>query len=120
MSRGDKITLVMLFLFIFLSLFLTRELTSPGGRKAVIMWKGKEVKKISLEGEKKLRVRGSLGEMILVVKEGKIRILKSKCPLKVCLERGWISSRGEEIICIPNEVRVKIEGENREFDEIVH
>jgi hypothetical protein len=120
MSRGDKITLVVLFLLIFLSLFLTRGLISPGGRRAVIMWKGKEVKKISLEGEKKLRVMGSLGEMTLEIKERKIRVLESRCPLKVCVKRGWISSRGEEIICIPNEVRVKIEGENREFDEIVH
>jgi|Deesub1362A_J573_1020465.scaffolds.fasta_scaffold12449_2 hypothetical protein len=120
MSRGDKITLVVLLLLIFFTLFLTKGLISPGGKRAVILLKGREVKKVSLGDEKKFKIMGSLGEMTLEVKKGKVRVLESKCPLKVCIERDWISSKGEEIICIPNEVRVKIEGENREFDEIVH
>jgi hypothetical protein len=120
MSRGDKITFFLLLLLIVFSFFLTKVLISQRGEVALIMWKGKEIKSVSLNDEGEFKIRGSLGEMTLEVKEGRIKVIESRCPLKVCIKEGWISNKGEEIICIPNEVRVKIKGEDRKFDEIVH
>ncbi len=55
-------------------------------------------------------VRGPLGPSEIEVRRGEARILSSPCPLKLCIRAGWIGSPGEMVVCLPNEVVVRLPG----------
>ncbi len=72
----------------------------------------------SLANNKLIRLKTRVGEMIVQIKDNKVRILKSSCKNKLCVEQGWISRVGEKVICVPSKVVVIIEGENSDFDAV--
>ena len=51
--------------------------------------------------------------------DGKVRVVSSTCPDKVCVRTGEISKTGEIIVCVPNRVSVKMTG-REEFDAVVN
>jgi len=60
--------------------------------------------------ERIIMVKGKLGESIVKIKRGRVRMEESACPLKLCVKQGYISNQGEEIICVPNRVVIRIIG----------
>ena len=57
------------------------------------------------------------GLMDVVVKNGSVRVESSVCPSGACEHSGSINKKGESIICLPNKILIKIEGEG-EIDAI--
>lgn len=51
--------------------------------------------------------------------DGKVRVVSSTCPDKVCVNTGDISEAGEVIVCVPNRVSIKLAGK-KEFDAVVN
>src|SRR5690554_6783059 len=54
--------------------------------------------------------KGPVGETTVEIKGGQVHIVDSDCRNKVCIAAGWIASPGQWIICLPNNVFVRIEG----------
>lgn len=54
--------------------------------------------------------KGPVGETTIEIRGGQVHVSESDCRNKVCISAGWISSPGEWIICLPNNVFVRIEG----------
>ena len=52
------------------------------------------------------------GSNRLVISEGEAFISDASCPDKLCIHQGRISKEGEELVCLPNRVIVKIEGKD--------
>ncbi len=70
---------------------------------------GREVARFSLwEGDRTLVVKGFQGESRLEAKDGRVRMVDSACPDKLCVRTGWISRPGESIVCLPNRVVIEI------------
>ena len=46
------------------------------------------------------------------VEDGKVFVVDSTCPDKVCEKTGKISKSGGSIICIPNRISIEISGES--------
>ncbi|MDY6820988.1 MAG: NusG domain II-containing protein [Deferribacterota bacterium] len=57
--------------------------------------------------------------MTIEVKNRKARIVKSDCPLKLCVKRGWIEHCRESAICLPNKVAIQIECKDSDIDAII-
>jgi hypothetical protein len=53
---------------------------------------------------------GPVGETTIEIRNGKVHVHDSDCRNKVCIAAGWVSSPGDWIICLPNNVFVLIEG----------
>jgi hypothetical protein len=51
------------------------------------------------------------GKITVEIKGGKVRVGESDCPSKTCVARGEISSAGETIVCLPNDLVVRISGD---------
>jgi hypothetical protein len=69
---------------------------------------GRKVLTVSL-GESGVReVTGPLGTTRIEFRAGEVRILSSPCPLKICQRAGWIGTAGEMLVCLPNEVVVRL------------
>ncbi|RKZ21534.1 NusG domain II-containing protein, partial [bacterium] len=109
------------FLYFLFFLFLLPLFLMHGEKGEVIeIWvDGKHVLDCSLKKDTILVVEGKLGASRVEIREGKVRMLESPCPLKLCMRRGWIEKRGEEIICVPQRIVVRIKGRD-EYDAVTH
>ena len=47
---------------------------------------------------------------VLTIINNEAYMSNALCPDKICVERGRVSKSGEEIICMPNRVIVRVEG----------
>lgn len=112
------VILVASVLVISLSVFLVIFLNRTKGARAVVYIDEKKV------GEYSLAVDGVYylndGKNILVIEDGKAYLSYSECPDKTCvlgnsLFGNKISYVGEDIVCLPNKLRVVIEGEGEEI-----
>ena len=52
----------------------------------------------------------------ITVKDGKIAVTESDCPGEDCENCGWSDSTGRSIVCLPNEVEIRIIAEPSEED----
>ncbi len=68
----------------------------------------------SIDKDRVLKFKGAIGESIVEVKDGRVRMIDSACPLKLCVKQGWIEKSGEKIICVPNRVVIELRGEGEQ------
>ena len=72
---------------------------------------------LSEDGEYEYSLLG--GTNTLMIKDGYAYVTDSNCSDHICENMGKISKVGETIICLPNELFIKvIEGEEGDFDAI--
>ena len=65
------------------------------------------VRKVSVSsGNQNIQINGSKGEMTVNVSGKKARVVSASCTHKNCVNSGSISLKGENIVCIPNEVHI--------------
>lgn len=46
---------------------------------------------------------------VIEICEHKIRVKSSDCPDKICVNTGYISKKGEQIVCLPKKLIIKVE-----------
>jgi hypothetical protein len=56
-------------------------------------------------------VPGAIGVTRVEVRGGKVRVLSSPCPRLVCRHGGWIGDPGTLLVCLPNEILIRVSGD---------
>lgn len=56
-------------------------------------------------------IEGPLGVTKVEVRGGRVRVLSSPCPRQACRHGGWIGAAGEMLVCLPNEVVIRLPGQ---------
>lgn len=59
-----------------------------------------------------LTVASSAGTNVIEVQAGKVRVSEADCPNQDCVEQGWISKAGQQIVCLPHKLVVNITDED--------
>ena len=72
-----------------------------------------------LDARTTLRVPGPLGETVVVIEDGSVRVVSSPCPEKICIKAGRISKPGQWIACLPNRVFISIRGRRSEQPDAI-
>jgi hypothetical protein len=82
--------------------------------------KGKLYKKLPLDNSsnERIQIDTDLGNNIIEIINGKIRILDADCPDKICIQDGSISKPGDILVCLPHKVVISIKGQNSETDAL--
>ncbi len=75
---------------------------------------------VPLEKDAEIRVPGPLGESLVVVRDGRVHMHSSPCPHQICVEMGEIRHSGENVVCIPNRVSIRIRGQAADIDAVVY
>lgn len=117
LTWGDRLLILSVLL---LSILAIPVLNARAGGKAEVAFVkvyDQVVERLTLEKDHKLSVTGRLGETVIEVKDGRVRVLESPGPQQICVNRGWISRPGEAIICLPNRVIIEIPGRS-DYDDI--
>lgn len=107
--RVWEILIICIIVILSVFLFLLFKILGHDGKTAVITIDSEVINTINLETEKDMILKLKGHENIIIeVKDGKIRVLSSDCPDKICVKRGFISKAGESIICLPNKLIIEI------------
>lgn len=121
MTRTDKILILLMIAVSLVGAAVLHLPTVPRDDSvAVIKVQGETVQTVDLNaaGGHRIPTEGVLGNSVLEVREGRIRMMASPCPDKLCIDQGWASKPGQSIVCVPNAVSVTIQG-NGGVDSIV-
>ncbi len=116
MNKADKI-LIGFILCTSIAIFFLR--TTEKSNYAYVYLKNENILTINLNTKlKTYTVEGTLGSVIIEAGNGKIRVIEEKSPKHICSRQGWVSKVGDTIICLPNEIVIKLSGKV-ELDTIV-
>ena len=93
-----------------LFLFLSR--WSTGGHAVEVQVDGKTVATLPLDTDTTYTIDGvDGGHNTLVIADGRASVIKATCPDGVCVRHRAIDRAGQSIICLPNKVVVRVDGE---------
>jgi hypothetical protein len=114
LTWGDRILIIVLLISTSLSYAWVKGMQAEGNY-AVVMVGNREIARYSLsQPRESIPVVGAIGEAELQISQGRIRMSAAPCPNKTCLGMGWQDKAGELIVCLPNQVVVRIEGAVRD------
>lgn len=121
MNKSDKIFLVLL---VVLSIALygtirTLAIASTSDQKvAVVTYRDKEVLRIDMSLDKTYIVDGTLGDVVIEVKNNKIRVSEENSPYHICSIQGWVEFAKVPIVCLPNHVMILIQAVGKDDEDI--
>jgi hypothetical protein len=67
-----------------------------------------------------IRVPGPLGVSVVEIRSGRVRMVSSPCPDKLCVNMGSIGSPGQSLLCIPNRVSVTLRAKREQIDAVTY
>lgn len=112
MNRADRILALVVIAVALLLGPAARFAAGMGSSASVVTISGPAgITTLSLREDREVTVAGSAGQVVVVVRDGAVRVAESTCPDHVCMRSGAISMPGEALVCVPNGVSVRIGGE---------
>ncbi len=116
MNKSD-VKLVIILLFVSIVGIICFKLFSRRGNNAYVYHDGNLVLTIDLSIDNDYVVKGDLGDVFIVVRDGRIKVDNETSPLHLCSIQGFVSDSNQSIVCLPNKVVINI-GDN-ELDAVV-
>lgn len=109
MNKKDIILIIVLIVFSIISLPF---ISNRKSNKATVYYKNNAILNIDLTLNKNYEVKGTKGIVKIIVKNNKIKVENENSPKHLCSKQGYISKSYETIVCLPNEIVIKIEDNN--------
>lgn len=119
MNRND-IRLLFIVIIIVVILFIFININKKSGDTAVVYYENKEILRIDLNIDNEYTVEGLLGEVVLEVKDKKIRVKRENSDRHICSKEGYIYTNDKSLVCMPNKIIVKIISDNNDMDGVVY
>lgn len=70
------------------------------------------VAELALSAESEREIQGTRGKLVLGVAGGRAALKYASCTHKTCMKMGPLDKAGQNLVCIPNEVRIRVAGRN--------
>ena len=118
-NKYDVFVYVLSFILIVGLLVVSNMITSKAKGNvlyAIVTIEGKQKFKLDMNEDIELvlspeKYSSLLGEMIIEIKDKKVRVKKEESPLHYCSMQGWVDSVARPIVCLPNAVIITIMGQ---------
>lgn len=118
MNKND-IKLIVFILIVVIFSILLLNLLKKEGSIAKVYYENELILTIDLSIDDNYTVQGYNGEVLIEVKDNKIRVEKENSPKHLCSKQGFVDSSTESIICLPNKIVIEIEDDKEELDGVV-
>jgi hypothetical protein len=119
MNKSDWKLIIITFLIAIILYSLTLVMNNKNAKEAFVYYEDKLLLRIDLSINKRYKVEGYNGEVIIETNNNKIRVKKENSPLHICSYKGFTSSAYKPIICLPNKIVIKISDKKSELDAVV-
>jgi len=110
LTRADKILFSILLLFTLLSFSLSRFFRHQGAI-ALVQSRGVDYAKLYLNEPASYDIPGRLGTSRIIVENHRIYFQSSPCHDKLCIHSGAARLQGDVLVCVPNQVVIRIPGD---------
>lgn len=110
---------LILFLMLGLEIFLIHRywLSNTFAVDFVALQVGNQPLKLySALDSRQIEIKTDSGSSMIEIAPGKVRFLHSQCLSQQCVAHGWITSVGETITCLPNQITVSLIGSGPQYD----
>jgi len=115
MKIGDKILIGVLLVVSLISGYFTYyKAFNKTGTNVVIEVNGSKYQELPLNVDKTVTIHNGKHINVVEIKDGKVRMKESDCPDQICVNTGWIEKEGQQIVCLPNRVVVRVTGGKKE------
>lgn len=114
MNKND-IKLILTLLLIILIFFLFKTIDNKRERVAKVYYNDELIETIPLTEEGIYTVNGHNGEVVMEVKNNKIKVIEEISEKNLCSKQGY----GNIIICLPNKIIIKVDNTEEELDGVV-
>jgi hypothetical protein len=114
-SRSDYLLVFFILAFSFASIYFHLQrgsMDSVDSAKALVTEDQKQIAELDLNQDQKVDLKTINNPVTLEIRQKKIRMLHSRCPKHICMNTGWISRKGQTIICLPNKIIIEIISED--------
>lgn len=112
LKKQDIILILSILLIAAGSYGVNQYLNREPAAVAKIIVDAEVVKELPLDKDTEIVISGyGNGENTVVVEDGCAYMKAASCPDKICMHQGRISESGEMIVCLPNLMIVRIEGD---------
>ena len=101
----------MLSVLLIASLLLFGSFRSSGNDSSdlrLVIRTQSEVLSYPLSSDRTIPVASGGYTLTVEIRDGRARVSDSDCPDKICQRTGWISRKGETVICAPAAVRLTV------------
>jgi hypothetical protein len=105
---GDWVLIALLLVTAISSFYLIPRWLMSGATDVEIISRDKIPRRYPLNKDRRVEVPGPLGISEVAIKEGRVRIESSPCPHKTCMAMGDIGTEGGILVCLPNEIVVRV------------
>ena len=118
-NKHDIVIYIISFLLIVCLLVVSNYVTNKAKGKvlyAIVTIEGKQKFKLDMNEEIELvlspdKYSSLLGEMIIEIKDKRVRVKKEESPLHYCSMQGWVDNVARPIVCLPNAVIITVVGQ---------
>lgn len=118
-NKYDIIVYIVSFALICALLIVSNMITNKAKGEvlyAIVTVEGKQKYKLDMNEDVEIvlspdKYSSLLGEMIIEIKDKKVRVKKEESPLHYCSMQGWVDSVARPIVCLPNAVIITIMGQ---------
>lgn len=118
MNKSDIKLIIVLFIIIG-CVFIFINVTKEDGSMAEVYYEDEKILTIDLNIDREYVIDGELGDVVLEVKNRKIRVKEENSPKHICSKEGFIGDSSRTLICLPNKIIIKIVGDN-DIDGVVY
>ena len=118
--KGDAVVIsFVIMLAILIGVVFWMKTGTEQGNIVVVYQEGEKIQELSLDKDTEVLIENDYTNK-LIVRDKKVAIVESDCPGMDCVHSGWISGKGRSLVCLPNRVEIRIEGDvDSEVDFIV-
>ena len=118
MTRGDRILALVIVGLAIVAIPILALARSGSAETAVVTGpSGRTV--LDLGVDQTVSIEGLQGAVIVRIAGGRVHVVDSTCPDRVCVNSGAVDDRGGVIACVPNGVSVVVGEGERGLDAIV-
>lgn len=118
-KKGDWFAVsFVLVLTLFVAVVFHFSIRTASGRAVMVYQNGELLRELPLNKDTSFILEGEYVNEISIF-DGEVGIVKSSCPGADCVHSGRIHEPGRSIVCLPNRVELRVEGES-EVDFVVH
>lgn len=111
MNRFDKVYIVFVLLLaggLFVSSRYVVKAVDAQKAVAIVSYYDKEIKRIDMKNEGLHKIEGDLGDVVIEIKDGSIRVADEISPKHYCQLQGWIKHTNTPIVCLPNGIKIEL------------
>ncbi len=109
MDKVFNVFVVFLAATLFLASKTVIDVVSTSDGQVIVSYYDKEIQRYNLDEDGFHTVNGDLGDVVIEIKDGSVRVAEEISPKHYCKTQGWVKHTNTPIVCLPNGIKIELQ-----------